>query len=277
MAKVWFITGASRGLGLVIAEAALAAGDVVVAAVRDPERAAAAVQEHPRRMFVRLDVRDEAQAQAAAAAAVERFGRIDVLVNNAGYGLLGAIEEGAADEVEALFQTNVFGLLAVTRAVLPYMRRQGSGHVLNISSLGGYASGSGWGLYCASKFAVEGITEALAQELAPLGIYATVIEPGFFRTEFLAGGSLGRVRREIGDYAATVGAVREFAQGHDGAQPGDPNQLAQVILKVVAAERPPVRVPVGADAFARVEAKHAAVEAELAQWREVAAVRGFAG
>ncbi|WAS91286.1 oxidoreductase [Nannocystis punicea] len=277
MAKVWFITGASRGLGLEIAEAALAAGDIVVAAVRDPERAAAAMAEHPRRMFVKLDVRDEAQAQAAAAAAVERFGRIDVLVNNAGYGLLGAVEEGAADEVEALFRTNVFGLLAVTRAVLPHMRRQRSGHVLNMSSLGGYASGQGWGLYCATKFAVEGITEALAQELAPLGVHATVIEPGFFRTEFLAGGSLGRVKREIADYAATVGTVREFADGHDGEQPGDPKQLAQVMLKVVAAEQPPVRVPVGADAFARVESKNAAVAAELAQWREVAAVRGFAG
>ncbi|MCY1008593.1 oxidoreductase [Nannocystis pusilla] len=277
MAKVWFITGASRGLGLEIAEAVLAAGDIVVAAVRDPERATAATGEHPRRMFVRLDVRDEAQAHAAAAAAIERFGRIDVLVNNAGYGLLGAIEEGSAEEVEALFGTNVFGLLAVIRAVLPHMRRQRAGHVLNMSSLGGYASGQGWGLYCASKFAVEAITEALAQELQPLGIHATVIEPGFFRTEFLAGGSLGRVRREIADYAATVGAVREFADGHDGAQPGDPKQLAQVILKVVAAERPPVRVPIGADAFARVEAKNAAVAAELAAWREVAAVRGFAG
>ncbi len=269
----WFITGASRGLGAQIARAALAAGHNVVAGVRDPQRSSLAP--HTNLLTVPLDVRDEPAAVAAVAAAVARFGRIDVLVNNAGFGLLGAVEEGSAAEVEALFATNVFGLLAVTRAVLPTMRRQGAGRILNLSSLGGYASSAGWGLYCASKFAVEGITEALAQEVAPLGIHVTVLEPGFFRTDFLADGSLHRTARQLPDYAATVGPVREFAAGHDGQQPGDPDKLARVIVEIAAAADPPVRLPIGKDAVARIEQKHVAVIAELERWRTLSESTGF--
>lgn len=276
MSKVWFITGASRGLGAQLVKAALENGDEVVAAVRDPERAAASLPAHPRLQTVRLDVRDAAQAAEAVSAAVARFGRIDVLVNNAGYGLLGAIEEADAEEVERIFATNVFGLLTVTRAVLPQLRKQRSGHVLNLSSLGGYAAYQGWGIYGATKFAVEGITEALAQELAPLGIHATVIEPGFFRTDFLAGESLLKVRREIDDYAETVGKVRAFAGGYDKQQPGDPEKLAKLILRLVASEAPPVRLPIGKDAVQRIEQKNAAVAAELAAWREASESTGFA-
>lgn len=273
MAKVWFITGASRGLGAYIVRAALASGDAVVAAVRDPARAD--LPAHPQLFKVALDVRDEAAAQAAVRAAVDRFGRIDVLVNNAGFGLLAAIEEGSAAEVEAMFATNVFGLLAVTRAVLPQMRAQRAGHVLNLSSIGGYMASAGWGLYCATKFAVEGITEALARELAPLGIHATVVEPGYFRTEFLDGASLQRAARTIDDYADTVGLLRARATALNKQQPGDPEKLARALVQLVAAEQPPVRLPLGEDTVAWIEAKHAAVTAELAAWRTLAVSTGF--
>lgn len=201
------------------------------------------------------------------------FGRIDVLVNNAGYGLLGAVEEADGEEVERIFATNVFGLLTVTRAVLPYMRQRRAGRVLNLSSLGGYAAYQGWGVYGATKFAVEGLTEALAQELAPLGIHATVIEPGFFRTDFLEGGSsLSKVRRELPDYAETVGRMRTFAAGHNRQQPGDPAKLAQLVLTVAAVEKPPLRLLIGKDAVQRIEDKNRAVQSELTAWREAAGI-----
>ena len=192
--RVWFITGASRGFGALIAEAALAAGDAVVATARDPSTVTARLGSHERLLATRLDVTSEAEAHQAAGLAVKKFGRIDILVNNAGYGLLGAIEEASAEETTKLFGTNVFGLLGVTRAVLPHMRRQRSGHVINLSSVGGYAGYPGWGVYGATKFAVEGISEALAAEVAPLGIKVTVVEPGFFRTDFLDETSLARHR-----------------------------------------------------------------------------------
>ena len=273
--RVWLITGASRGIGARIAEAALAQGDAVVATSRD----AAAIDKRfgalPGLLPVALDVTDEALAASAVAAALERFGRIDVLVNNAGYGLLGAVEEASADEVRKLYETNVFGLLNVTRAVLPQMRERRAGHVINISSVGGYRSGAGFGVYCSTKFAVEGITEALHAELAPLGIHATVVEPGYFRTEFLEGQSLVTSPRELGDYAATAGAVRERAKQISLNQPGDPERLAQAMLKLVAADTPPLRLPLGTDTLRAIADKHAFVEQETAAWRDVAASTDF--
>jgi len=172
-----------------------------------------------------------------------------VLVNNAGYGLLGAVEEASDPEVEKLFAANVFGLLAVTRSVLPQMRRQRSGHVINIWSIGGYDSSAGWGVYCATKFAVEGITEALAGEIGPFGIKATVAEPGYFRTDFLDNQSLSAIR-EIADYAETVGVVRKFAGSANHVQPGNPAKLATALLALVNAENPPLRLPLGSDTVA---------------------------
>src|SRR5215467_12996621 len=235
--KTWFITGASRGFGALIMEAALAT-DAVVATARDPSP----IADHPRLLKLPLDVTNEEQARDAVARGIERFGRIDVLVNNAGYGLLGAVEEASAIEVERVFATNVFGLLNVTRAVLPYMRRQRSGRVLNMSSVGGYASYPGWGVYCATKFAVEGISEALSIELAPLNIHATVVEPGFFRTDFLSGTSLSSTAVRIDDYAATVGKMRTFVAAANHQQPGDPQRLAQAIVRLAAARKPPTRL-----------------------------------
>src|ERR1700761_3195283 len=171
--RTWFITGASRGFGALITEQALAKGDAVVATARNPATLVERFGAHPNLLALSLDVADEAQAHAAAKQAVERFGRIDVLVNNAGYGLLGAVEEASAAEVEAVYRTNVFGLLAVTRAVLPHMRKARSGRVLNISSIGGYRGGAGFGVYASTKFAVEGLSESLHEELAPLRIHVT--------------------------------------------------------------------------------------------------------
>src|ERR1700745_824032 len=188
--KVWFITGASRGFGLEIARAALQRGDFVVAAARKPQTVTAALGAQSNLLAVALDVTDEEQAVFATKAAVDRFGRIDVLVNNAGYGLLAAVEEATTEEAVGHDQTNVFGLLKVTRAVLPHLRRAGKGHVINISAIAGYAAYAAWGVYSSTKFAVEGLTEALAIELAPLGIFATVVEPGFMRTDFLEKTSL---------------------------------------------------------------------------------------
>jgi NAD(P)-dependent dehydrogenase (short-subunit alcohol dehydrogenase family) len=268
--KVWFITGASRGFGALTAQKALERGDLVVATARDPQTVIAALGEHPNLLALRLDVKLEAQAITAAQQAVTRFGRIDVLVNNAGYGLLGAVEEANAEEVRALYETNVFGLLNVTRAVLPVMRRQGSGHVMNISSVGGYASYPGWGVYCSTKFAVEGLSEAMSAELAPLGIHVTVVEPGFFRTDFLDASSLVAMRTQIDAYSSTAGATREFAAGANHTQPGDPAKLASALLQLADSATPPVRLQLGSDTVQRVRAKNQFVEQEMSQWLDVA-------
>lgn len=263
--KTWFITGASRGFGALIRKEVLAGGDAVVATARDPS----SIADHPRLLKVPLDVTNEGQAHDAAAKGVEEFGRIDVLVNNAGYGLLGAVEEASAIEVERVFATNVFGLLNVVRAVLPYMRKRRSGHIINMSSIGGYTSSSGWGVYCATKFAVEGISEALSIELAPLGIHATVVEPGYFRTDFLSTRSLSSTAMRIADYADTVGKTRIFAAAANHQQPGDPQRLAQAIVQLAAAGKPPTRLALGSDTVAGIGKKHHDVERELDLWRPV--------
>jgi NAD(P)-dependent dehydrogenase (short-subunit alcohol dehydrogenase family) len=268
--KVWFITGASRGFGALIARDALQRGDRVVATARNPQAVLEQLGDHPNLLAVKLDVTSEAEAAQAVEAAIARFSRIDVLVNNAGYGLLGAVEESSDSEVKAVFNTNVFGLLTVTRAVLPQMRKQRSGHVINISSIGGYSAYQGWGVYGATKFAVEGLTEALAAELAPLGVHATVVEPGFFRTDFLNDNSLVSTKQQIADYAETVGVTRDFAAGANHAQPGDPQKLAAAMLKLVDSANPPVRLPLGSDTVARINAKNRHVEHELEAWHAVA-------
>ncbi|MFI5610440.1 oxidoreductase [Amycolatopsis sp. NPDC051903] len=265
--SVWFVTGASRGFGLEVVRAALERGDQVVATAR---RAAAVEKEfpgHPDVLAVALDVTDEAQAAAAVGAALDRFGRIDVLVNNAGRGLLGAVEEASDEAVRAVFDANVFGLLAVTRAVLPVLRRQRAGHVVNLSSVGGFTTGPGWGVYGATKFAVEALSEALHAELAPLGVRVTVVEPGLFRTDFLDSSSLHRADSEIADYATTAGATRAGAATRNHEQPGDPRKAAQAIVSVVASDEPPLRIQLGADSVARVEAKLDFVRDELSRWR----------
>ncbi|GAA2657391.1 oxidoreductase [Nonomuraea recticatena] len=266
-----FITGASRGFGLEIVRQALEHGDNVVATARDPQAIEKQLPGYADRLLaVKLDVTDESQARAAATAAVERFGGIDVLVNNAGRGLLGAVEEASDAEVRAVYDTNVFGLLNVTRAVLPVMRRQGSGRVLNLSSIGGFRSVAGFGIYCSTKFAVEGISEAMRQELAPLGIHVTIVEPGYFRTDFLDASSLHTQDEVIADYARTSGAMRGAVPGLNHAQPGDPVKGAAAILTLVDAGTLPLRAQLGSDCAAELDRKIEQLREESAAWRHLA-------
>ena len=274
--KTWFITGASRGFGLRVARLALEQGDNVVATARRAEAVIEALGNRERLLALPLDVTDEKQAQAAAAAAVEAFGSIDVLLNNAGFGLLGAVEEASAADVEAVYRTNVFGLLNVTRAVLPVMRAQRSGRILNISSIGGYRAGPGFGVYSSTKFAVEGLSESLHAELAPLGVHVTVVEPGYFRTDFLDATSLTVSGGEIADYAETAGRVRRIAADLNHGQPGDPDRLAQVIVDFADVANPPVRLPLGSDTVAAIEAKHVSDAEIVAKWRVVSVSTDFA-
>ena len=274
--RVWFITGASRGIGALIAEAALADGNAVVAAGRNVAAIVERLGESAALLPVALDVTNEAQARAAVQQAVEKFGRVDVLVNNAGFGLLGAVEESADKDIRRMYDTNVFGLLNVTRAVLPTLRAQRSGHVINISSIGGYRGSAGFGVYSSTKFAVEGITEALHAELKPLGIHATVVEPGYFRTDFLDGSSLVVAPEVIADYDATAGAVRRKAQEMNHNQPGDPNKLAAAMIKLVDVPTPPLRLPLGTDALAAIAAKNAYVTQETETWKALSASTDFA-
>jgi NAD(P)-dependent dehydrogenase (short-subunit alcohol dehydrogenase family) len=239
--KVWFITGASRGFGLEIARAALAEGDQVVATVRrQPAQLAATLHNHPDLSVVQMDVTQEDQVQSAVKQGIARFGRVDVLVNNAGFGMVDAIKEASDAEVRKQYDTNVFGLLNVTRAVLPYLRQQKSGRVINISSLFGYDAGPGWGLYGSTKFAVEGLSKGLAVELAPLGIHFTAVAPGLFTTDFLNAESYVAAQIIIADYQETVGPMRSGADALHGNQLGDPKKFAQVILQLANTERPPL-------------------------------------
>ncbi|MCI2424394.1 oxidoreductase, partial [Saccharopolyspora sp. K220] len=274
--SVWFVTGASKGFGAHVVREALTRGHQVVATARRPESVTEALPNAGDALAVApLDVTDEAQAAGAVELAVQRFGRIDVLVNNAGRGLLGAVEEATDAEVRSVFDTNVFGLLDVTRAVLPIMRRQRSGRIFNLSSVGGIAVGQGWGVYGGTKYAVEGISEALRQELAPLGVQVTIVEPGVFRTDFLDGSSLATAATEIDDYRETSGGTRRWATENNHQQAGDPAKLAAVIADVSEAEQQPVRLQLGADCVARVTERLDAIRAELEEWRSVAESTAF--
>jgi len=265
MSKTWMITGAGRGIGAEIARAALANGDRVVATARklsqlqdtfagaDPERIA----------LVELDVADEAQAAPAVAAAVERFGRIDVLVNNAAYGLLGRLEEVSSADIARQFAVNVHGVLHILRAVLPTMRRQRGGHIMNISSIAGITGFDGASVYCASKYAIEGLTASLALEVAPLGIKVTAVEPGFFRTEFLDPSSVRYGATAIDDYAA-LGSVEQAYGAYKGRQLGDPAKLAAAVVELAGMASPPRQFLAGSDALAMANTALDARRTEMA-------------
>lgn len=281
--KVWFITGASKGFGFAIAKAALAGGDQVVVTVRKNAADVASrlgvangsngtgLPVADRLLAVTLDVTNEKEVKAGVEAAIARFGRIDVLVNNAGYGLLAATEEASAEEVRKQYDTNVFGLLNVTRAVLPFLRKQGSGHIINISSLFGYWNvAPGFGLYGSTKYAVEGISEGLAIELKPLGIKVTAAAPGLFRTDFASAESYQRSATILDAYAETVGAMRGRIDHFNGTQQGDPAKLAGVIVRLAASENPPLHLPIGPDSVQNFRDKTARMSAELEVWEAVA-------
>ena len=255
MNKVWFITGAGRGLGADIARAALAAGHAVVATGRDPAKVRAAVGRHDNLLSLKLDVTRPEEAQAAVEAAVEKFGRIDVLVNNAGNFQAGFFEELSPEQVRAQIETLLFGPMNVTRAALPVMRKQRSGLVLNISSTAGIAGGMFCTAYAAAKFGIEGWTESLAPELAPFGIRTMLVEPGFFRTELLSKASTTYASPSIDDYAERTRQTVAAWSGMDGKQGGDPARLAQAIVQLAGRKEPPARFAAGADAVQAFEAK----------------------
>ncbi|GGP99607.1 oxidoreductase [Streptosporangium pseudovulgare] len=273
--RVWLITGASSGFGRAIAEAALAAGDTVVAAARRPEALDDLAAAHPERVvMVGLDVTDTARIAAVVAEVVLWYGRVDVLVNNAGRGLVGAVEETSDRELRDLMELHFFGPAALTRAVLPHMRRQGSGAIVQMSSMGGRFTFPGVGAYSATKFALEGLSEALAQEVAQFGIKVLVVEPGAFRTGFAAGGALLQ-SAAIPAYEAVVGQVRADLPGSDGRQPGDPAKAAAAILAALDAEETPLRLPLGDDAADAIAANLENARAEFAAWEKVARATGF--
>ncbi|MEW6023883.1 MAG: oxidoreductase [Pseudomonadota bacterium] len=251
MSKTWMITGAGRGIGAEIARAALANGDKVVATARKLGQLqdAFAGADAERIALVELDVADEAQAAPVIAAAVERFGRIDVLVNNAAYGLLGRLEEVSIADIAQQFAVNVHGVMHMLRAVLPTMRRQRGGHIMNISSIAGITGFDGASVYCASKYAIEGLTASLALEVAPFGIKVTAVEPGFFRTEFLDPSSVRYGATAIDDYAAH-GSVEQAYGAYKGKQLGDPVKLAAAVIELAAMAAPPRQFLAGSDALA---------------------------
>ncbi|MEO6807359.1 MAG: oxidoreductase [Edaphobacter sp.] len=267
--RTWFITGASTGFGRLLAEEVLQSGGKVIATARKLDKVADLEAKYPERaQALALDVTDTGQVDSAVIQAFAKFGQVDVLVNNAGYGVAGAIEEVSEAEFMPMFETNVFGLLRVTRAFLPYLRKQRSGHILNLSSIGGVVASPGIGFYNSTKFAVEALSESLAAELAPLGIIVTIIEPGPFRTDFLGrSGVLAKTR--IDDYDGTAGAMRRYFAENDGKQTGDPLRAVQAMMQVVDSPNPPLRLLLGASALQRLRAKLDNWQKEIAAWEQV--------
>lgn len=266
---VWFITGCSTGLGRALAEAVLKHGHRAIVTARNPAQIQDIVARYPQTsLAVQLDVANYSQIRLAISAAEKAFGRIDVLVNNAGYGYLAAVEEGEEQKFRDMFETNFFGLAALIRRVLPGMRARERGHIVNISSVGGLLGNPGAGYYNASKFAVEGLSEALAKEVEPLGIRVTVVEPGPFRTDW-AGRSLKQVRNPIEAYAKTSGARRAQISGYSGRQAGDPARAAQAIIRIVESPTPPVNLVLGKEGLKRVREKLEKFSESLRQWETV--------
>ena len=266
--KTWFITGASSGFGMAFAQFALDRGDNVVATGRSTGKLEALSAHAPDRVLTqKLDVTRVAEIQPAVEAAIRRFGRIDYLFNNAGYGIVGAIEETSDSELRAVFDTNFFGAVAVTKAVLPVMRAQRFGAIVNISSMGGQMSYEGVGAYSASKFALEGMSEALALEVAPFGIKVLIVEPGAFRTEF--GSQALRHMPVIPAYQDLLANIRGVMHGMDGAQPGDPAKAAHAIALAIESDATPLRLQLGADSIAAVRGHAEKLLKDLAAWERV--------
>lgn len=275
MTQNWMITGSSRGIGRAVAEAVLAAGHNLMATARDPETLEDLVSRHGNRIrTARLDVTDPLQVDTAVRLAIKSFGKIDVVANVAGYGNIGSIEDTSLEDIRAQIETNLFGTINVTKAVVPIMREQHAGHIINFSSVGGRIGSTGRAAYSAAKWGVEGFSEVLATETAPLGIKVSIIEPGGFRTDFA--GSSSKMRAGRADYDATVGAAERFQRDYDGKQPGDPVKAAKVIVAVAAMAEPPLRLLLGSDAVRIIaQADHAKAEADL-RWRELSISTDFA-
>ena len=274
MSKVWLITGSSRGLGRALANAVLEADDKLVATARDPAQLADLVEAYGSRVVaLPLDVTDEAAAEVAVKTAVETFGRLDVLVNNAGYGNVAPIEDTSLAEFRAQIETNLFGTIIMTKAAIPVMRGQGAGHIIQFSSVGGRIGPVGRAPYAAAKWGVEGFSEVLSKEVGPLGIKVTVIEPGGFRTDFA--GSSTALFEGRPEYAETVGAMANYQRNYNGRQPGDPDKAAAVVLYIASLDAPPLRLLLGSDAAAAVEKADAARMEADRTWRVVSQSTDF--
>ena len=273
--KVWLITGSSTGFGRTLAEAVLKQGDRLIATARKPEQLEDLTAQYPQAAIaLRLDVTDKDEIKTTLEKAMAKFGRIDVLVNNAGYGLIGALEEVSDAQIQRNFDTNLFGAIDLIRAVLPVMREQKSGHIINMSAIAGFTNELGFSIYGGAKFALEGVSEALQGEVAPLGIQVTIVEPGPFRTDFI-GRSLDRVQDQIEAYQGTVGKFLNFLNNIEGKQPGDPQKAAEAIIKVVNSPNPPLRLVLGKYAYSKFRQKIESLTAELNTWEEVAANTDF--
>lgn len=271
MAKIWFITGASSGFGAELAKAIIESGDKVAATFRKAEQASSFSQQYNGNgLGLVLDVTQTENIPAALQQAIRKFGKIDVLVNNAGYGTIGAIEEFSLEEIRQQMETNFFGAVAVTKAVLPIMREQGSGHIVQISSQAGFRAAAGFGVYNASKFALEGFSEALAQEVAPIGIEMTIVEPGPFRTQFLAG-SMKMPQNRLDIYQkGPVAQMYQYQQKMDGHQEGDPVKAAKAIVDYVQSGKENLRLPLGKITIQGMRAKLASVEKDIAANESIA-------
>ncbi len=269
--RVWFLTGSTSGFGRALVDAARERGDRVVATARRPE--ALAELEGDDVLVLGLDVTQVEAIEPALDAAMARFGRIDVLVNNAGIGFVGALEEASLDDLRGVMETMFFAPAALTRAVVPRMRAQGSGTIVQISSMGGQVTAPGYSAYCAAKFALEALSEAVAAEVAPFGVRVLIVEPGSFRTGLL-GRSL-RAAPPLDVYAATVGATRAYIEREDGRQAGDPAKAAAAIIAALDADEPPLRLVLGADAVEAIRAKQDMLRDELARWEDLARATAF--
>ncbi len=266
--KIWFITGASKGFGLEIMKAALRAGDKVVGTVRNnPAPIYNSLDNHPNLLIVKMDVTNENEVREAVRQAVDHFGKLDIVLNNAGYGIVGAIEEISDSEARKQYDTNVFGLLNVVRATLPFLRKEKSGHIINVSSLFAFDPLTGWGLYGSTKNAVEGISQGLAKEVEPFGIKVTAIEPGLFRTGFTGKGSYIVAQNAISDYEDTmVGYMRKGTEKYHGTQPGDPAKLAAVVVKLGHTDNPPLHLPIGTDSINSYKISREKLATDTSSW-----------
>jgi len=273
--KAWFITGASSGFGRALAETVLRKGGRAVLVARRAEELARLASAHPdRAVAISTDLLDPSQRARAIDRAITAFGRIDILANIAGRGSLGAAEEFSETELRAQMEINFFAAAELTRAALPHLRTQGAGHILNLTSVGGIISVGGFSAYCASKYALEGWTEALSDELKPFGIKVTLIEPGNFRTEF-AGDVNMRPRQPLAAYRPFIAPIEEFLYGQNGRQPGDPAKAAALMIAVVESDNPPLRLLLGQDGYAAWISKSKTREAEFAAWHTAAVATAF--
>ncbi|MFZ4860864.1 oxidoreductase [Sphingobacterium sp. Mn56C] len=266
--KTWLITGASQGLGLLTVKYLLAKNQIVVATTRNRDTFEASLLESKNLTVISLDITKEQEVEKAVHQIIGEHGRIDVLINNAGYGFLGAIEEASSSEIEKVFSVNVMGTFNMLRHVLPFMRKERNGHVINFSSASGLVSTSGFGIYNASKYAIEGLTEALKLDVEGLGIKVTLIEPGAFRTNFL-GTSLGIAKNEISDYDATAGKYKRIFHANNGKQPGNPEKAVEALVKITEMEQPPLRLLLGTDAYNRVQAKMQQLNEEFNLYKDI--------